>query len=109
MDPNRKEFVVWQWNCRGLGKKRAAFQQHVTATQLKPDVILLQETAGLQASLPGYSDVPAPAPRGREVTTLVRKGLAAVRHDIRGINVDHLLIKIMSQRHRKDHIFILNL
>ncbi|KAH7946481.1 hypothetical protein HPB49_025587 [Dermacentor silvarum] len=96
MDPNR-----------GLvKKKKAVFQQRVRTTQPKPDVILLQEMAGSQASLQGYRDVPPSAPMDRGVTTLVRKGLVAVRHDIRGVNLDHLLIEIIPQRHRKDRMFI---
>ncbi|KAH7949281.1 hypothetical protein HPB49_007035 [Dermacentor silvarum] len=45
--------------------KKAIFQQHVRKTQPKPDVILLHETAGSQASLPRYRDVLAPAPTDR--------------------------------------------
>ncbi|XP_037567446.1 uncharacterized protein LOC119447964 [Dermacentor silvarum] len=45
----------------------------------------------------------------RGVTTLIRKGLVAVRHDIQGVNLDYLFIDVIPQRHRKYRIFILNL
>lgn len=99
---------MWQWNCRGFGRKKAVIQQHIARAARKPDVILLQETLIDAPSLPGYRVHKGP-PDGRGLCTLVRKGLTFVEHELHNtIKIEHTLTEIIPGKKRKGSIFLLN-
>lgn len=99
---------MWQWNCRGLVKKRAVIQQHIEHAARKPDVLLLQETLTEKPSLPGYRVHAGPSD-GRGLCTLVRKGLTFVEHRLSNVRIEHTLTELIPTKQRKNSIFILNI
>lgn len=52
--------IVWQWNCRGLRKKKYNLEHHILQAKTKPDIILLQETNG-NYKLSGYQNFIQPS------------------------------------------------
>lgn len=96
--------VVWQWNCRGLQRKRAVIQQHIERSNRKPDVLLLQETLTATPSLPGYR-VHAGPPEGRGLCTLVKKGLTFVEHVLKNVKIEHTFTELVPTKRRKESVF----
>lgn len=97
---------IWQWNFRGHRRKRAVLQQLLLGKD-NPDVIALQETAGM-AKLSGYISFSTDDGRSG-VTTLVRRNLAVVKHDTEVINVDHVLVELIPAKKKEGSLFVLNI
>ncbi|KAH9363732.1 hypothetical protein HPB48_021527 [Haemaphysalis longicornis] len=94
MASNATGVTVWQWNCRGLCKKKAVVQQHTEHAARKPDVHVLHENLTDAPSLPCYR-VHAGPPNGRGLCTLVMKGLTFVKHSLNNIKIEHALIELI--------------
>ncbi|KAG0413063.1 hypothetical protein HPB47_009793 [Ixodes persulcatus] len=94
-----KAYIVWQWNCRGYGKKRGHFQQHINAlpAEDRPDVIALQEPRRL-AKLSGYVTFGCDNSEKTQVTTLVKRNVPVILHDTGISTIDHLLIEIIAPK-----------
>ncbi|KAG0419271.1 hypothetical protein HPB47_004234 [Ixodes persulcatus] len=94
-----KTYIVWQWNCRGYGKKRGHLQQHINSLPAEdgPDVIALQESSRL-AKLSGYVTFGCDNSEKTQVTSLVKRNVPVILHD-RGIStIDHILIEIIAPK-----------
>lgn len=91
------KYVVWQWNCRGFGKKRGNLQQFMNNKEEKdrPDVIALQEARQL-AKLSGYKSYGTDAKDKTQVVTLVKRNVPVIVHDTGISTVEHVLVEIIS-------------
>ncbi|KAG0418321.1 hypothetical protein HPB47_004960 [Ixodes persulcatus] len=106
-----KAYIVWQWNCRGYGKKRGHFQQHINAlpAEDRPDVIALQEPRRL-AKLSGYVTFGCDNSEKTQVTTLVKRNVPVILHGTGISTIDHLLIEIIAPKKADTRsLFVLNI
>ncbi|XP_050046314.1 uncharacterized protein [Dermacentor andersoni] len=103
------DFIVWQWNCRGLGGKAHTLQQYLRTHELKPSVILLQETFTEHIKIQGYRTL-AKHSGGRGVAILVGSKLTFLQHDIHMLsnNIEYLMVEIAGKGQRSKSTFILN-
>ncbi|KAG0434343.1 hypothetical protein HPB47_019171 [Ixodes persulcatus] len=105
---------VWQWNCRGLGRKRGNLQLHIRNAEHMPDVLAFQESHD-SVHLSGYVrfEVPVEAavrgPRAsKPVHTFVRKGIPTIQHEPVVDNGPHILLELLPRRKEQRHVFLLN-
>lgn len=104
---NTKNYVIWQWNCRGYARKRGHLQQYLINKE-KPDVILLQET-NVKAKLSGYRSFQDSAPRDKPaVATLVKRNLTVTQHEIKVNATPHLPVETAPPKNRDNSPFTLN-
>lgn len=90
-------YTIWQWNCRGVRRKKGLLTQYIKVADPKPDIILLQETNG-SITIPGYELFTQPSithkdkrsPTGVSVpimtATYVSKHIAATQIDTSHLN-----------------------
>lgn len=111
MAVNNEEFVVWQWNCASYKQRKAPLQQFIAAQEVKPHVILLQETLCDTLALPGYRTVTARAQGHRGLATLVARHCSFQEHKLKlgGSHIETLMIEIIPNGRIKDRLFILNI
>lgn len=104
------DLTVWQWNCHSYNNKKAVLQQHITTVNKKPDIILLQETATVTPTLPGYRAHVSQG-EGRGVCTFVRKGLTFIEHQLKHgrSRVEYAFTEIIPSKQRKGSLFIVNI
>lgn len=88
--------IVWQWNCRGIRRKRNTLLHFIAHSSRKPDVIVLQEPLAC-ISLPGYTTYSAPSipvkrRHGTEQVTyrIMATTLVSDRHTAVQEHLDHL-------------------
>ncbi|KAH7945772.1 hypothetical protein HPB49_015353 [Dermacentor silvarum] len=97
--------TIWQWNCRGFSRKRAVLQSFLTNGD-KPEVIALQE-CGKNAKLASYKSYV-----GRwdntQVVTLVKRNVTVLQHETGSMQIDHVLIELVTCKRMDKNIFILN-
>ncbi|KAM7294032.1 hypothetical protein ISCGN_023579 [Ixodes scapularis] len=92
---------VWQWNCRGLGRKRGNLQLHIRNAEHMPDVLAFQESHdGVHLSGYVHFKVPVEAavrgPRAsKPVRTFVRRGIPTIQHEPVIDNVPHILLELL--------------
>lgn len=104
-------YIIWQWNCRGYGKKRGHLQQHVNAlpAEDRPDVIALQEPMRL-AKLSGYVTFGCDNSEKTQVTTLIKRNVPVILHDTSISNIDHLLIEVIAPKKEDTRsLFVMNI
>lgn len=103
------DFIVWQWNCRGLGGKAQTLQQYLRTHEKKPSVILLQETLTEKIKIQGYRTLAKHAD-GRGVAILVRNKLTFIQHEIHmpSNNIEHLMVEVAGKGRCSKGTFILN-
>ncbi|CAN7950952.1 unnamed protein product [Ixodes pacificus] len=106
---------VWQWNCRGLGRKRGNLQLHIRNAEHTPDVLAFQESHD-GVHLSGYVRFGVPdeaAVRGprasKPVPTFVRRGIPPIQHEPVVDNVPHILLELLPRRKEQRRVFLLNL
>lgn len=105
----RNMIAVWHWNCRGLRRKKTAFNNYVA--EHSPAIIALQETNG-EHKLTGYNYFTQPSIVGKrrghlspqppctQVIIYVRRDLAATQIDAASINdarKEHVCVRIRLQ------------
>ncbi|KAG0414933.1 hypothetical protein HPB47_007904 [Ixodes persulcatus] len=50
---SQQPLIIWQWNCRGLRKKKNLLLNHMTFTHTQPEILVIQEAGGA-LNLRGY-------------------------------------------------------
>lgn len=108
---NNRQYIIWQWNCRGFRRKRGNLRQYLNNNnQEDPDIIALQETGG-RAKLSGYTSYfdETSGESQTLVTTLVKRNIPAIQHETGIAAVDHVLLEVISDRKRGGgSLFVLN-
>ncbi|KAH7947097.1 hypothetical protein HPB52_007528 [Rhipicephalus sanguineus] len=102
------ESLIWQWNCRGFQRKRALVQQHLTLLDEKPLAIALQES-GKAAKLSGYQAFSSDKGDKSRVTTLIKRNIAAIEHEVNSREIEAVLLEILTGRKDEPSVFLLNL
>ncbi|KAH7939971.1 hypothetical protein HPB52_019813 [Rhipicephalus sanguineus] len=102
------ESLIWQWNCRGFQRKRALVQQHLTLLDEKPLAIVLQES-GKAAKLSGYQAFSSDKGDKSRVTTLIKRNIAAIEHEVNSREIEAVLLEILTGRKGEPSVFLLNL
>lgn len=89
------QYCIWQWNCRGLRKKRSNLQFYLGTHQTPPNILALQETGGKAklASCRAFIDLNATS-KTATVTTLVGRNLPTLQHDTEEKTIEHVLLEI---------------
>lgn len=93
---------VWQWNCRGMGRKQASLSLRVSLEPNPPAVILLQEPGKKPVKIKDYATIEG----DQYVATLVHKTYAATRLDLDGCEVSccHIVIIPVKKGDRGVHV-----
>ncbi|KAG0422984.1 hypothetical protein HPB47_001218 [Ixodes persulcatus] len=104
----RSESLFWPWNCRGFQRKRALVQQYLTLLDEKPLVIALQETDKI-AKLSGYQAFSSDRGKKSRVTTLIKRNIAAIEHEINSKEIEAVLLEILTGQKEEPSVFLLNL
>ncbi|KAH7931975.1 hypothetical protein HPB52_025086 [Rhipicephalus sanguineus] len=102
------ESLIWQWNCRAFQRKRALVQQHLTLLDEKPLAIALQES-GKAAKLSGYQAFSSDKGDKSRVTTLIRRNIAAIEHEVNSREIEAVLLEILTGLKDELSVFLLNL
>lgn len=106
-----QQIRVWQWNCRGFGKKKGHLHLHIQNVEAKPDIIALQENRGL-VSLANYKthhQLDVVEKRDLLTATLVHRNITAIQHEIEGSKADYTLVEVIPSKKGERNLFILNL
>lgn len=111
MAAHHRGINVWQWNCRGLHRKKNVLQQFIRSHPEKPHVILLQETLTDTVTLPGYKSHTRYEDGKRGISTLVTNKYTFIVHDLNleSNKVEHSLVEIIPSGQFKTSVFILNI
>lgn len=100
--------IIWQWNCRGLRRKKEHLLQHMILTATEPDIIVLQETRGI-FPIRGYNHFVEPSIRQKQRGTIIpniptetatygRKSIPTIQ-----IEKAHILTRCYAVRHLSAH------
>lgn len=108
MAHTNQDTLIWQWNCRGFHQKQAVLNQYLRQHTRRPDALLLQETNNAPTTLPGYQTFHTTHPL-RRVSTLVRRRIPVIQHDLHSPHIEHLFLELIPNRKRKECIFLLNI
>lgn len=102
--------VIWQWNCRGLKRKRRTLELTIQDSQEKPDILALQET-GTAAKLTGYATYTEIVKCSRPPATalMVQRNLTAIQIDLECAEVAYTFIEILPNKRADQSLFVLNL
>lgn len=106
MPPSHKEFLVWQWNCRGLQRKRANLQMLTASSDQPPSIIALQEP-GPHAKLGGYQSFQDP--RNPYTAILVHRNVPAKRVHFDSVPIPHDMVVIYSKTPSSPRLHVLNI
>ncbi|KAG0420817.1 hypothetical protein HPB47_003277 [Ixodes persulcatus] len=94
---SQQPLIIWQWNCRGLRKKKNLLLNHMTFTDTQPDILVIQEAGGA-LNLRGYDMFAQPSITHRRrgtadesttptmTLTYVRKDLPTTQEDTTHVN-----------------------
>lgn len=94
---------IWQWNCRGINRKRQNLLHLCTLHQ--PDVVALQETETNNITMRGYETHIA---SGRTRTAvLIKKHHTTQQHQINH-RIEHTLIELVPHKKTLQSLYILN-
>ncbi|KAM7307786.1 hypothetical protein ISCGN_011422 [Ixodes scapularis] len=103
---------VWQWNSRGLDRKRGNLQLHIRIAEHMPGVLAFQESHN-GVHLSGYVrfEVPVEAavrgPRAsKPVQTFDRRGIPTIQHEPVVDNVPHILLELLPRRKEQRRVFL---
>lgn len=102
-----EECEIWQWNCRGFRRKKEQLSQLVAMQPRPPAVIALQEV-GIRPNMQSYDTHGEAVNNNNEwrVATLVHKSITAIQHKpIEGIEIPHIITKILYIKIRKRKVF----
>ncbi|CAN8014865.1 unnamed protein product [Ixodes persulcatus] len=106
--------IIWQWNCRGLRKKKNLLLNHMTFTDTQPDILVIQEAGGA-LNLRGYDMFAQPSITHRRrgtadesttptmTLTYVRKDLPTTQEDTTHVNTptqEHVTTTTLIGDHR---------
>lgn len=111
MARNVSELVVWQWNCASFKRRRAPLQQFVSSQEVKPHVILLQETLGESLSFTGYRVISEREEGKRGLATLVARKCSYQLHKLQigKTRAEVIMVEIIPNNWLKNSVFILNI
>lgn len=101
--------TIWQWNCRGFGRKRRALEYVIQNHQIKPDILALQETR-VEAKLSGftaYNEIP-PAGVSPATALMIHRNLTANRIDLECEALSYSFVEILPKRRSDQSLYILN-
>ncbi|EEC19809.1 hypothetical protein IscW_ISCW013953 [Ixodes scapularis] len=106
--------TIWQWNCRGLRKKKNLLLNHMTFTDTQPDILVIQEAGGA-LNLRSYDMFAQPSITHRRrgtadesttptiTLTYVRKDLPTTQEDTTHVNTptqEHVTTTTLIGDHR---------
>lgn len=106
-----RELVVWQWNCASFKKRKAPLLQFLASQADKPHVIILQDTLGSKATLPGYRVGSSKFEQGkRGVATLVANKCSFQERDLKlgNVKAEATAIEIIPNGWLKNSVFVVN-
>lgn len=91
--------TIWQWNCRGFGRKRRALEYTIQNYPTKPDILALQETF-TAAKLSGFSPYNEIAPPGASPVTalMVHRNLTANQIDLDFKAISYTFVEILPKQ-----------
>ncbi|XP_040074725.1 uncharacterized protein LOC120846886 [Ixodes scapularis] len=111
---SQQPLIIWQWNCRGLRKKKNLLLNHMTFTDTQPDILVIQEARGA-LNLRGYDMFAQPSITHRRrgtadesttptmTLTYVRKDLPTTQEDTTDVNTptqEHVTTTTLIGDHR---------
>lgn len=105
MNKSKLNILVWQWNCRGLGKKRHNLQMHISTHDPCPTVIALQEP-GLKVKLTGYQTIQSP--NNPFTATLVHRNVSVESTPIEGTDIPHDFVILYPPARQALRLYVLN-
>lgn len=83
-------------------------QQYIETLQEKPLAIALQET-GKKITLPGYQAFHSDRGEKSHVTTLVKRNIATIEHEIHSKTIEGVLVEMITGRKQEPSLFLLNI
>ncbi|KAG0413619.1 hypothetical protein HPB47_020646 [Ixodes persulcatus] len=111
---SQQPLIIWQWNCRGLRKKKNLLLNHMTFTDTQPDILVIQEAGGA-LNLRGYDMFAQPSITHRRrgtadesttptmTLTYLRKDLPTTQEDTTHVNTptqEHVTTTTLIGDHR---------
>lgn len=107
--------IIWQWNCASFPKRKAALLQMIKAQEIRPHILLFQETLSEHIHLPGYRSICQRIDKGRGIATLIRKDISFTEHEVkiceaeRKTGLEAQMVEIIPNGKIRQNIFVLNL
>lgn len=102
--PHPSKLSVWQWNCRGYGRKQSALSLFISQQDRPPAAILLQELYVTPIKLKDYITYQ----QDQYTATLVHKHYTAILQDPLDVDTSHCHVTILPIKRGAAGIHILN-
>lgn len=102
--PHASKLSVWQWNCRGYGRKQSALSLYIAQQDSPPAAILLQELNMMPIKLKDYITYQ----QDQYTATLVHKQYTAILQDSLDVDTSHCHVTILPIKRGAAGIHILN-